>query len=181
MANGNGMAKKAGSKREENAKSLDGFPTLYLYLSLSIYNKCGFLKIQLLKIQINTLQIHCKPFQPYLLHSSRANPLFQGKSICSLIFLSLCTYYSLCLDVLLSSLCLKSSYLPLEVHLKCHLLWEDFPDMSLPSLPPSKTSYSFCNHIPLPLFTCISPQLNCLKVLSISHLYLQARKVPVYI
>lgn len=101
----------------------------------------------------------CIPFQPYLLHSSHANPLLRGKSICSFIFLSLCTYYSLCLDVLLSTLCLKSFYLSFKVYLNCHL-GEDFPDMSLP---PPKTGYFFYNSIPLPLFTCVSPQLELLK------------------
>lgn len=75
----------------------------------------------------------------YLLHPSYPNPSFPAKlTTCSLLFLSLCTYYSLCLDSLLSSLCLQSSHLSFKVHLKGHLLWEDFPDMPVSPPPPSK-------------------------------------------
>lgn len=114
------------------------------------------------KVQKNTLQIPCTPFQPYLPHSSYTNPLSQANlTICSLILLSLCTYYSLCLDALPSGLCLKSSYLSLKVHVRYHLLWEYFPDMFLH--PPPQISYSFCNYIPYIVtivYSCTSTTLT---------------------
>lgn len=123
-----GMAKQAGNKREGNKESLDDFPQIKSLSRSHYVINCG----------LNTATKNSNRHSPNPLHTFLATPptiwnkscntLFQSKSICSLIFLSLCTYYSLCPDMLLASHYLKRSYLSFKVHLKYHLLWENlFP------------------------------------------------------
>lgn len=139
-------------------ESLDDFPQIKSLSRSHYVINCG----------LNTATKNSNRHSPNPLHTFLATPptiwnkscntLFQSKSISSLIFLSLCTYYSLCPDMLLASHYLKRSYLSFKVHLKYHLLWENlFPWYVSFSLPPCKTGYSFCNHIPhkLPLFVSL--------------------------